>query len=255
MYLTKTYESNKYIRLENSEGDSINVYVEDSTAYLLSIFVSFESRGLGRGAELVHAMESLLAARGVEAFVANYSSKLLNLCDLLSACDFFVAEGNSLVTFDALEVLTEPRVAAAIKEGRKHDLFKPLSSLDAGQTMRLLEYLGKQFRPLSMSYMAGFLQDLSGAVFDARGQVGAIVLCSGYESSVHIDFISVSSGDAAQYLKPLISGFVRRLSESYDAEEFERITYISGNPKIKHLISDYIGDYQGTEVNISFVAE
>lgn len=255
MHLTKTYEDGNFIRIENSEGDSITVYVEDTTAYLLSVFVSFANRGLGRGAELITAMESLLVRRGAKQFVANYSSKLLNMCDLLESCGFFVAEGNPLICIDPLDVLAKPRVAAAVREGKKQDLFKTLSSLDAVQTGRLMEFLNKRFRPLSMAYLAGFRQDLSGVVFDSRGQVGAVVLCSKYESDAHIDYISVASEDSVQYLKPLISGFVSRLSHGYEAEDFDRITYIHANAKIRRLIEDYIGNCPGTEVNISFSAD
>ncbi len=178
MHLTKTYEDRNYIRIENSEGDSITVYVEDTTAFLLSIFVSFSNRGLGRGAELIASMESLLVRRGAKQFVANYSSKLLNLCDLLESCGFFVSECNPLICIDPLDVLSKPRVSAAVREGKKQDLFRPL-----------------------------------------------------------------------------ISGFVCRLSEKYEAEDFDRITYIHANAKIRRLIEDYIGDCPGTEVNISFSAD
>ena len=255
MNLTKTYEKDNYIRIDNSEGDSITVYVEGTTAFLLSIFVSFQNRGLGRGAELLTAMEGYLVTRGVDQLIANFSSKLLNVCDLLDSCGFTVTEGNTLIAYDALDILTEPRVAAAIREGKKHDLFKPLASLDAGQTRRFMEFLGKGFRPLSVSYLAGFRQDLSGVVFDTRGQIGAVIVCSKQESDIHIDYIAVAPGDAAQYLKPLISGFASRLSVTYEAEWFERITYIHANTKIKRLINDYIGDYRGTEVNISYSAD
>ena len=146
-------------------------------------------------------------------------------------------------------------MAAAVREGKKQDLFRPLSSLDGVQTGRLMEFMKKRFRPLSMAYLAGFWQDLSGVVFDSRGQVGAVALCSKQESDAHIDYISVASEDSAQYLKPLISGLMCRLSDKYEAEEYDRITYIHANAKIKHLIDDYTGNCPGTEVNISFSAD
>ncbi len=67
-----------------------------------------------------------------------------------------------------------------------------------------------------------------------------------------IDYISVASEDSAQYLKPLVSGLMCRLSDKYEAEEYDRITYIHANAKIKRLIDDYTEDCPGTEVNILF---
>lgn len=255
MHLRKTFDRKNFIRLENVEGDSITAYIDGKEAHILSILVSFPNRGMARGTELVTALEGYLFKRGVKRLSAIYSSELLNVCDLLSVCDFSIVEGDPLKVCNALEVLSEHKVSIAISRGKDNDLFIPLSDLNPVQTSKLMYLLKKYFKPLSMSYVLGFSQELSGVIFDDRGMIATAIFCTRYESGVHIDYFIKPSNEGVQYIKPLISGFLYRLATAYNKEPFENITYINMNPAIEKIISSYLEYYTGEKTALSFIAD
>ncbi|MBO6214901.1 MAG: hypothetical protein J6N76_05120, partial [Lachnospiraceae bacterium] len=193
MYLRKAFENDSFIRLENVEHDSLTVYIEGTNAYILSVMVSFLSRGMSRGSELMTAMEGYLYNKGIKTIRSVYSSKLLNVNDLLEVCGFSVVEGASLISRDAMDLLSEPKVLNMISSNNSKKSFVPLSKLDANATGKLIYFLKQRIRPFPMTYLSVFLQDVSGVVFDDKNRIAGVILCSKYGECLHLDYVLTPS--------------------------------------------------------------
>ena len=254
MYLRKVFSNDKFIRLENTERDSLTVYISGEKAYILSIMVGFKNRGMARGTVLLRAMEEILYNRGIKSFNAIYSSELLNVCDLLEKCGFSLERSAPVFSRNAMNLLTDSKTLKLINTSKKSSLFIPLSRLDKKATGKLLNFLKKRIKPFPMFYLTLFLQDESGVIFDDNNKIAGVILCSKNEESVHIYYFLIESSESLEYAVPLLAGFLYRISLLFDKDSFETVSLFPESKIEKKLVENYLADRFHKEDLMSFDA-
>ena len=252
MYLRKVFENDHFIRLENVERDSITVYIEKNIAYILSISVSFPNRGMARGSELLYAMESCLYEKGIMNVNCTYSSKLLNVCDLLTVCGYSITDGLPAVVCSTDDLFASRSVQNAMNAGEKKDVFVPLSALNADSTGKLMRILKDYIKPLSTAYLTGFLQDESGVVFDDQNRIAAMILCTKHDRCLHIDHFILPVEGSPQYVGSLIAGFFLRILHLCETDPFDEISFIPNDKNEKKLAKTFWEKYENKGYHLSF---
>ena len=237
-----TVDNDNILRIEEEEGAQATAYMRGDKAELISISVPEESRRGGIGGELLDTMQKAAANRGVIQMEVDFEDTLTDLSGLLENRGFTLDNGAPIISINLKKLLDSKRVQKVLESDMSGFRFVSLWELQITQQESINYIFSTPKIPLVLAELSRYQQDMSGVVYDKKGKVVSIILCSERSYDIHVDFLDTAAGSHAAYSLAALYGMINEVIEQGGADRYDSLTFYATQESIRNSIDRLVGD-------------
>ena len=233
-YLTGDDEG--ILRIEDEEGAEVTAALWSDEAHILSLSVPPATRRKGIGQKLLSVLSQEASKRNIRYIIADFNDSLSDVRGLLDACGFSMEAGAPLKSIDMESLLSSKSVQKALDQKLPDLTFTSLWNVKTKMRFSVESIICESDLLLAKKDFSQFQQDMSGIVFDKYGKKAGFILCSEYDTNVHLDFLNVSKGNGAAVFIAAVSGMINEIIDRNGAARYDKLTYLALNETLDQLL-------------------
>lgn len=220
-----TGDSEGILRIEEEAGAQVTAALSKKEAHIVSISVPQKERHSGMGKRLLSVLSQEAYKRNITSITADFSERLSDVCGLFEACGFSVEEGAPIVSVDMRKLLSSQYANLHLREDPDGFKFISLWKMQTQMDMMQDDILFETGLPLTKKTLTQFQPDLSGFVYDKKEKKAAVVLCSDYGDSVHVDYLKAEDDKDDAGYNAAVRAVIQEITERDGTDRYNSLTY------------------------------